>query len=257
MENEVRREDFENFDEYVKALKSEDVMTLSRRQLQDLAGYHMEQAKENEDWEQAAAAFRYQDLAINEAGSTAETANKILKALLQILPDEEEKQQIDAVLGKIEKESEIRAQNQKDRLEAGNEKQQSDDGELSKEDIDIEQFKREFNPPTGPDVEDTDFYVYQFGIGEGEDQRRFDFRVMKIDNPAYRHFESEWSEEEIPEDASWVANQYGGEPSIGSENYFESLDDVEGRIKEVMIAAGTDKTLDEISNQETEEGDME
>jgi len=256
MENSIKRENFESYSDYINALKSEDVMGLSRRQLQNLARHYMEQAKEKEDWEKAETAFRYHDLAINEVGSTAEVVQRAVQAMLQILPDDDESEKIDAVMSKMQEQNRKRTQNMVDRKRA-KEENQSDEDKLTKEDIDIEQFRREFNPPTGPDVEDTDFYVYQFSIGEGEDQRNFDFRVMKIDNPAYRHFESEWSEEEIPEDASWVANQYGGIPSIGSQNYFESLDDVEDRIKEVMIAAGTDKTLDEITNQGNVDGEKQ
>ena len=119
---------------------------------------------------------------------------------------------------------------------------------MKKEDIDIEEYKRKM-PNHGfgePGVVPTQLFVYQFAIQPKEGEKiQFDFRVMDIEHPAYRNFEEETTDEEIPEECDWVANQFGGEPSIGTENYFETLEDVEDRIKEIMIEAAEQNTEEE------------
>lgn len=117
----ISRERFESNEEYIQALKSEDVMKLSRRQLQDLANHHMENAYENKDWDQVRTAFRYQDLAINMAGSAGEVAKQAVSIILQVLPDDEEAEKIDRLLGEMQKQSQLRGRNIADRMNARHE----------------------------------------------------------------------------------------------------------------------------------------
>lgn len=110
----------------------------------------------------------------------------------------------------------------------------------TKDDIDIEKYKRKM-PNHGfgePGVVPTQLFIYQFAIkNEDGEETQFDFRVMDIEHPAYKQFFEDFDEEDIPEDADWVANQFGGEPRMGTDNYFETLEDVEDKIKEIMIQA--------------------
>ena len=115
---DVSRRQFKTFEEYIQALKSEPLEKLGRRQLQDLAGFHMEKAAEEEDWGQIRAAFRYQDLAINVASSETKVAKAAVTAVLQVLPDEEESEKIDEILGQIQQKHELKAQNIMDRMAA-------------------------------------------------------------------------------------------------------------------------------------------
>lgn len=116
---------------------------------------------------------------------------------------------------------------------------------MNKDDIDIEEYKRKM-PNHGfgePGVVPTQLFIYQFAVGKEEDDEdlnRFDFRVMDIEHPAYKEAEKKMLEDkdkEVPEDADWVVNQFGGEPNIGTENFFETLEEAEDKIKEVMIEA--------------------
>jgi hypothetical protein len=122
--NQYHRRNFETDEDYINALKDANAFHLGRRQLQDLAQHHFENACDDEDWEEARKAWRFKDLAMNMAGGNAETAKIFGQIIIQEMASDEEKKRIDQRLQEIQEKSQRSAQSFADRMNA-----REDDGD--------------------------------------------------------------------------------------------------------------------------------
>ena len=126
MKNDVSREQFETHQEYIDALQTLDIMQLERRQLQDLGSHFMAEAAEEEDWDKARTASRYFDLAINMAASKGDSAMMAVKAVMQVL-DNDQKKELDSYLAQFQEKQRKKAQNMSDRMSARHEMEDEDE----------------------------------------------------------------------------------------------------------------------------------